>query len=127
MITVPGGISSFRTLADGTVRITVDLQEVEADKSAELLKMNRIPGFVTFSLHNDFTEKEKEFLKEIEGDLSGSGSQSQRIRNVLYIIHKKINNGKDEEFKEFYNEKTEEIIQHFKKKIPKEQLTEGNY
>lgn len=44
-------------------------------------------------------------------------SQSQRLRNVLYLLHE--SNQMEGDFDDYYAEKMEQIINHFKTKIKK--------
>ena len=59
---------------------------------------------------------EVEELDAIELDLYDEPkTQSQRLRNVLYKVHKEM--ATDQEWKEFYKVETEKIIQHYKNKL----------
>ncbi len=61
----------------------------------------------------------QEELDAIELDLYDEPkSQSARLRNVLYVLWKQ--QGENGDFKKFYKQKTEEIIQHFKTKLSDE-------
>ena len=119
MITVPSLISGFRTLADGTLRLTVDVNEVPKGKLGELVSLNQKFGFFTFNLTEQFSEDEQKFLEELTGEMSGEKSQSKRLRNVLFLVYKLLNNEKTEGFEEYYKQETERIIGHYKNKLEK--------
>jgi len=120
MLTLPGIIQSLSTLADGATRIKVDFNEMSSDKFAELHKSLRTPIFITLSEGSSFSKEEFDFLDSISDELSGEKSQSKRLRNVLYLNHKELNKGTEDDFEEFYKEETEKIINHYKKKLPKD-------
>ena len=59
---------------------------------------------------------EVEELDKVELDIYDEPkTQSQRLRNVIFILWKQ--EGEKGDFKTFYKQKTEEIIQHFKNKL----------
>lgn len=120
IVTAAANVSSFRSLMDGTMRITVDLQELPAEKTAEVLSILNKFGYFTFSFNREFSDDELLFLSKLDESLSGDKSQSKRLRNVLFLIHKNINNGNERDFETFYQAETEKIIQHYKSKLPKD-------
>jgi hypothetical protein len=48
-------------------------------------------------------------------DFDSPKSQSQRLRSVLYLLHQK--EASDMDFRDYYVQKTEHIINHFKSKL----------
>lgn len=63
------------------------------------------------------TKKEIEELDELDTDLYDKPkSQSQRIRNTLFKLFEQDTEGYAE-FKDYYKDKTDKIIEHLKSKI----------
>lgn len=54
-------------------------------------------------------------IPEIKTDDINRKTQSQRLRNVLYVYWEQV--GKKGEFEKFYKRETEKIIDHYKKKL----------
>ena len=115
-LTVPAAVTAFRSLMDGTMRLTVDLQELPPDKASQVLSILNKVGFFTFSFNSEFTEEEARFLEQLDKAVSGDKSQSKRLRSVLFLVHKS-NGGDESSFEEFYNKETEKIIEHYKAKL----------
>lgn len=73
-------------------------------------------GILYFRGEEKMNADEIEELDSIDLDVYDEPkSQSQRLRNVLYILWKQ--DGEKGDFKKYYKQKTEEIIQHFKNKL----------
>ena len=85
--------------------------------SEELMEMDKLintNGVLYYKSNGVLTDEE---IQEIESsDIPVEGkSKSQRLRNVLYVLFSQQNTEKD--FKQFYSDKMEEIILHFKNKL----------
>jgi len=109
-----GILNGAKRLRDRSVNVTFNLQEISSEDFMEIDQLISQFGAVYFSTKGMITDEEKEAIDSADIELKGK-SQSQRLRNVLYILNKQQNNGQD--FDSFYKEKTEEIIQHFKDKL----------
>lgn len=102
---------------------TVSLRFITQEKtSAEVMRIDEMLhqfGIVYFRGEEKMNTDEIEELDNIDLDLYDEPkSQSQRLRNVLFVLWKQ--DGELGEFKKFYKQKTEEIIQHFKNKLEDE-------
>lgn len=71
-------------------------------------------GLLYFKPKGILTTAEVDELDNVDIELSGK-SQGQRLRNVLFILHQQSDDGQD--FKTFYKEKTEKIIQQIKDRL----------
>lgn len=102
-------ISGIRTLADRTIRIQVDCNEMTPEDEAQLFQLRNTYGWFGFEKGEvaDF-ELPKEKL-----EFTNQKSPSERLCNVMYLYHKKIN-GKPEEFEAFRLRQMERIIQRYK-------------
>jgi hypothetical protein len=92
-------ISKVTTLADNTVRITLDCQEMNSERMAEI-----------------FTAKQSGELVQIEVDQeAGEKTPSARLRAVMYRLWE-IGN-KEITFEQFYKTHIERIIEKYKSLI----------
>ena len=72
----------------------------------------------------DFTEikispEEKEEIDNVEIHAEGK-TKSQRLRNVLFVLHNQTHrepNQEHKDFKEFYTDEMEKIREHYKSKL----------
>jgi len=99
---------------------SVSLRFITQEKtSAEIMDIDATLdqfGILYFRGEEKMNADEIEELDNIDLDVYDEPkSQSQRLRNVLYILWKQ--EGERGDFKKFYKQKTEEIIQHFKNKL----------
>ena len=58
MLKIPSTISKIVTLADNTVRLQVDCQEVAPESEAEIFKLRNQLGYFVFSVGATITEKD---------------------------------------------------------------------
>ena len=99
-------------MADGSIRLFVDTQELEAKDKAELMGLHNSIGWFLFS-----TSKIKE--SDIPTDsieFPNQRSLSERLRNALWVLHEK-KGGKSEDFETFRNRWMESVITKIKEKI----------
>ena len=89
------------------------------DRSVSLRFITQEKTSVEVMKIDEMNTDEVEELDNIDLDLyDAPKSQSQRLRSVLFVLWKQ--EGEEGEFKKFYKQKTEEIIQHFKNKLEDE-------
>ena len=77
-------------------------------------------GFLYFRPEEQLREDEIEELDNLDMDIyDNRKTQSQRLRGVLYKVWEQGAHNIDPylDFKTFYKQKTEEIIQHYKNKL----------
>lgn len=113
-VIVPGIVSGLSTLKDGTVKVTLALQEVSPKIAADLFGLNNqyVKAYLTTeNITQDATEHLDEWEVEIE-----SKSPSKRLRNVLFRLWEQDQQGY-EDFELWYRWKMEKIIDHFKSKL----------
>ena len=102
-------ISGLKTMMDGTVRLTVDCQELPPSDAAVLHGALRSIGWFLYQ-EQEFTE-----IPDLPGIKSKSKkSQSKRLRDVLYLLWQQDGTGTDEEY---YQSMMEKIIQFYREKI----------
>jgi hypothetical protein len=109
----------FSRRKDRTASITFITQEKTSQEIMNIDAALDQFGILYFRGEEKMNPDEIEELDNIDLDLYDEPkSQSQRLRNVLYILWKQ--QGEAGEYKKFYKQKTEEIIQHFKNKLEDE-------
>jgi signal recognition particle subunit SEC65 len=116
----------FAAYLDGMSRRkdrSVSLRFITQEKtSLEVMKIDEMLqqfGILYFRGEENMNPDEIEELDNIDLDLYDEPkSQSQRLRSVLFVLWKQ--EGEEGDFKKFYKQKTEEIIQHFKNKLEDE-------
>tara|TARA_R110002050_G_scaffold183051_1_gene316577 strand:- start:16 stop:378 length:363 start_codon:yes stop_codon:yes gene_type:complete len=99
---------------------SVSLRFITQEKtSAEVMNIDETLdqfGILYFRGQEQMNKEEIEELDNVELDLyDDPKTQSQRLRNVLFVFWKQ--EGSNGDFKKYYKQKTEEIIQHFKNKL----------
>ena len=113
-IIATGTPQGIRSLKDKTVRLTIDLQEIEPLKLQQLFSY--IDEFVKFYITTEnISDQEIEIIdsNEIERE---DKPPSQRLRAVLYRLWEKDRKGyKDSEL--FYRFHMSQIIEHYKGKL----------
>lgn len=100
---------------DKTVSITfiTDLEQTP-EQFMELDKQLGQIGVMYFKPKGILTTAEADELDSVDIELEGK-TQSQRLRSVLYVLWEQ--GEKTEDFKTFYKDKTESIIQKIKDKL----------
>jgi hypothetical protein len=109
-----GILTGYKRLKDKSVNISFNLNEIATDDLMQIDSEIDTFGVVYFSIKGVITDEEKKAIDQATIELGGK-TQSERIRNVLYVLHSQTDT--DEPFDSFYKKKTEEIIEHFKTKL----------
>lgn len=117
MIVIPALIGQVATRADGTLKITLDTNELPPATMAELFSLKKSGCYVAIKSEN-FGQDEIEALEAHEAELTDDPrkSFSKRLRAVLYRVWEVDNDGFST-FEAFYFAKMERMIEHWKKKI----------
>ena len=117
MIILPAQLDRLRTLADKTLKITFETQELNPQDLLGLMENMHQFGYLAFK-KEPFKEDEKEMLQELKSDFEFKGkSSSQRLRSVLYVMWQHDPQGFDTSVKHYESE-MERIINHYKSKLP---------
>lgn len=107
-------VENITTRKDRTIKITLGTQEVSQGKAGEIFSlMNKLAS--VYISAEAINQRELEQIDKIEPELQGK-TQSQRIRNTLYILFSQNNEGY-KSFDDYYKHKTELYIEHLKTKI----------
>ena len=87
--------------------------EQSTDQFMEIDRLIGSRGFIHYSDRGELTQEEIETLDKIDIELEGK-TKSQRLRSVLYVFAKQKG---VEDFKSFYSDTMEKIIEHYKSKL----------
>jgi len=105
---------------DKSVSLTfITSLEQSTDQFSEIDKLLDGTGLIYFKSNGVLTTNELEELDSIDLEIEGK-TKSQRLRNVLYVLHTQIHrepNQEQKDFKEFYALEMEKIIEHYKGKL----------
>lgn len=109
-----GIVENITTRKDRSVKVIFGTQELSPLQVGQLFQfMNQL---VTVYLSpSTIDNREIEQVDKIDPELN-TKSQSQRIRNVLYLLHQQDPEG-FQDFDSFYKAKTEMYIEHLKSKL----------
>ena len=116
MIVIPSYITGFQSLKDGTLKVTIETNELNPEQKLGVLNLINKFCWAAFK-EEPFKNEEQKLLESLDTDFEdGSKSQSQRLRSVLYVLYNQDREGFSD-FKDYYHSKTEKLIEHFKSKI----------
>jgi hypothetical protein len=103
-------ISSLRALTDGGLSLTVHTPELTPEEKAEFMRLQNIN---IKALFNPLEYKQAPKIT-VDKELDRK-SQSERIRNCLFVLWKQ--EGEPGDFSQFYRKRTEDIISYIKRKL----------
>lgn len=116
MITLPAQIDSIRSLKDGSVKVTLETQELTPSAAGDLFSLQGKFCYVAFKLEH-FRREEIDALESLKADYQETGkTPSQRLRNILHVWFKQEPQGFDS-FTLFYEHHLEKLCDHFKGKL----------
>lgn len=106
-VQLPSTIESVSTRKDNTLKLVISTQELSGEEKAKLMDLHNKYGWLLFS-EDELTQED---IPEEKPEFGNMKSDSQRLRNVLYVYWEKI--GKKGDFEHFkrrwYNNKIEQI------------------
>lgn len=113
-----GGIQGLRTLADGSLRIQVDTQELPAETLTRIFQLKSHHGLVMIST-DEITQAEQEAVSDATSDSfqQKRKTPSQRLRAVLFKLWKQEGESRGYDFDTWYKNKMEQLIDHYKDKL----------
>lgn len=113
-IMLPAMIENITTRKDRTVKITIGTQELSQGNAGEIFTLHNKLAVVYIS-PKEISQNEMDQCDKIDPEFEGK-TQSQRIRNVLFILFSQGNEG-HKDFETYYRAKTDKYIDHLKGKI----------
>lgn len=116
MMILPANIESYRSLKDRSVKIIFETAELTPSQVGDLQGNLMKAGFLAFK-SDPFKENEKQLLDSIEVEYTDNGkTPSQRLRGVLWHNFQRKPEGYTT-FPSYYENKMEQLINHFKQKL----------
>ena len=99
-----------------TLRFTTSLEQT-SEQLMELDKVLDTSGILYYKAHGEINSEE---LKELDGlDIEIAGkTESQRLRNAIYVLHKK--SGDNRSIEEFYKYQMNKFRTHITDQIPED-------
>lgn len=118
MILVAATLEGIRTRKDKTLSLSFGTQEMPPSEAGNLMALANSFCFLAIKSET-FTATEKELMEQIKADqlTNAAKTPSQRLRGVLYVLFTHDDEGY-KKFDEFYTFKLDQIIDHFKSKLP---------
>jgi hypothetical protein len=114
MFQVPATIEKIETMADKSLRLRIDTQELSREEAAQVFELHEKLGWFTFS-EQEIKKEDLVDLPEVKKEFKNQKSPSERLRNVLYVVWEEI--GKpDKSFESWRSAEMEKIISHYKQK-----------
>jgi len=108
-------LDGYSPRKDKSIGLRFVTQEKTSGEVADIHSMLESFGYLYFRAEEKLSKDEIEALDKLDTDLYDQPkTQSQRLRNTLYMVWQQEKVG---EFKDFYKNETERIIQHYKNKL----------
>jgi len=109
-------LDGYSRRKDRSVSLRFHTQELTSADIMEIDAMSDSFGILYFRPGEKENRDELAELDQVDmPDLDARKSQSSRLRSVLYLLHQK--EAADMDFKDYYHQKTEKIINHFKDRL----------
>lgn len=109
---------NYRPRKDKSLSLTFITGEKTPEEVMHIHSMLDVFGYMLFKGEETLTKEEIVELDKLDTDLyDNPKTKSQRMRGVLYRNWEFDNKGY-EEFKDYYNQEYEKIIEHYKNKLP---------
>lgn len=112
-IQFPAQLSKIETRVDGSIKLSIETQELIGQEMAELFSYRNLVGYVTFTPNAEV----KVEVPEINADTDMGKSPSERLRAVLYVAYEQSGKKKYDTFTQFYTVYMEKIINQVKDKL----------
>lgn len=113
MLKTPSTISKVVTLADNTVRLQVDCQELSPESEAEIFLQRGKLGYFVFAAQGDITDTD---IPTEQIEFKGEKTPGQRLRGVLYKLWEQDHAG-FKDYETFYRSRMERLITQIKEKL----------
>lgn len=108
-------VENITTRKDHTVKIVLGTQELSPGKAGDVFNLMNKLAAIYISPKEVLTQSEIDQVDRLDPEFGGK-TQSQRIRNVLFLLFQKDSEG-FKDFDQYYHSKTEKYIEHLKAKI----------
>jgi hypothetical protein len=114
-ILIPASLDSYGSRADGSLRLTFSTGIVNNEQLLVINALKNKEGYLMFK-DAGISKEEQTMVEALEDQEFKVKTQSQILRNVIYLIWKKNHEGKISD-KDFYRNEMQKIIDHYKDKL----------
>ena len=114
-LTLWATIGKVESLVDNSLKVSLYTSELPPKDAVDLFSMHSKQVYVVIGV-NPIQEIPKDIIKAITAPKVEGKTQSQRLRNVLYRLRESEWVGGS--FEDYYPMKMEQMIEHFKSKLP---------
>jgi hypothetical protein len=114
-ITLSVCLESYRPRKDKSFTLTFSTQELATERVLDVAYLHNKIGVLFFADKEVMSADELTMLDSTELDI-GVKSPSQRLRNVLYVLHSQLG-GNSDNFKDFYAQQMDMMINKIKAKL----------
>jgi hypothetical protein len=108
----PAQLQTLTTKVDGSIKISLETQELSGQDMAELFSYRNLLGYVTFTPNLETKIDVPE--TPVEGN---SKSPSQRLRGVMFVLWEQQGKNKFDTFAQYYDVQMERMINQLKDKL----------
>lgn len=108
----PCQLQTLTTKVDGSIKVTLETQELSGQDMAELFSYRNLLGYVTFTPNLETRIDVPETPVE-----DNSKSPSQRMRAVLFVMFEQSGKKKFDTFAQFYDVNMERLINQLKDRL----------
>jgi hypothetical protein len=115
LISVPAQVVNMNPRQDRSWKLVFETRELSGEEVKILADNFQGEGWLLFKPNGDISEEE---IPEGKAD-SGTKSQSQRLRDVIFVLYKQQDSKVD--FETFYRVYLEKLIEYTKTKLEKEE------
>lgn len=112
----PAIVTKVTTMADGGLRVQADTNELTPETAAAIMSLHKKFGTFAFAPEGQRVEEKDLELPPEQKEFPNQKSLSERLRNVLWVLHEK-RGGKKEDFEAFRTKQMERFIDTVKMKI----------
>lgn len=116
LVSVPAEVVDIRPKADRSWKLSFNTRELTGDEVAILADNFQGEGWLVFKPNGDVAQEE---IPEGRAD-SGVKSQSQRLRDVIFIDYKQ--HGEKGDFESYYRNYLEKLIEFAKSRLTPEEV-----
>lgn len=112
-------LDGYTPRKDGSFTLRFATQEKSPEDVANFARAYNKFGYLHFKTESELTPEEIKMLGELKIEFYDTPkTKSDRLRNALHQVWKKVSNKGHEEFGSFYEYEMERIIQFYKDKLP---------
>ncbi len=116
IIIFPAFLKSFRTLVDGSISVSFDVNKTDPDKIGKIVQAHQKVGYLAFKV-GETEGKLQQIMEQLpQQDLEHGKTKGQRLRAVFYRLWEQDSKGYDV-FDDFYNHHMELLINQIKDRL----------